>query len=161
MVRYLLTCFYPGAKLGIGWGREKVVPGIGTFLQGNDPRLITSDQSLHPSFLDENGWFAGTAFVSGAADPISSGTLIGNTRPNWPGQIRSSMSKGTGSMKRHAKIRLQRHHTDQWNAGHMKSGSVPVPFARAAADMRVEDGYDWLSRIAKYRADSTVRLTGS
>ena len=64
-------------------------------------------------------------------------------------------------MKRHAKIRLQRHHTDQWNAGHMKSGSVPVPFARAAADMRVEDGYDWLSRIAKYRADSTVRLTGS
>lgn len=63
-------------------------------------------------------------------------------------------------MKRHAKVRLQRHHTDQWNAWHMKSGVVPFA-AHAAADMRAEDGYDWLSRIGKYRADSAVRLTDS
>lgn len=148
-----------GAKLGIGWDREKFVSGIRTFLLGNDPRLLASDQGLHPSFLDENGRFAGTVFVGGVADPISSDTPTGDTRPNWSGQIRSSMLKGTSSMKRHAKMRLQRHHTDQWNTGHMKSGSVP--FTRATTDMRAEDGYDWLSRIEKYRADSAVRLTGS
>ena len=61
-------------------------------------------------------------------------------------------------MKRHAKMRLQHHRTDQGNPRHMKSGAVPA--MRAAAGVRAEDGYDWLSRIAKYRAGSTISLTG-
>lgn len=62
-------------------------------------------------------------------------------------------------MKRHANASLRRHRTEQGEASGAKYRATS--FVRSAgAGLRAEDGYDWLFRIARHRAASTVGLTG-
>lgn len=135
------------------------MPGIRTFLRENGSWERRVNPGDHARVREGKLTVCDSPLGQRGGRPDFSGTPTGTPRQGCLGGPGHPCRKGTNSMKRHATAPLRRHRTEQGDASGTKYRAVP--FVRSASvGLGTEDGYDWLFRIARHRAISTVGPTG-